>query len=212
MNSPYFLYSIGCSSRPICDFINILKEYHIKVVADVRSIPYSRFTHQYNAEFLKKELLKNKIRYGSFSKEFGARRDEDFVYLNNTVDFNKVMALQVFKDGITRIRHGLEQGYSIALMCTEYDPLDCHRFSLVSRGIKKILGISTSHIYDLNKTKSTEELENEILKKFNLQFDLFENRDMLLERAYKILENKIAYSRPHSENINAIKQEIFDYV
>lgn len=212
MNTPYFLYSIGCSTRTICDFINILKKYHIKVVADVRSVPYSRFTPQYNAEFLKKELLKNKIRYGSFAKEFGARRDEDFVYLNNTVDFNKVMSLQVFKDGVNRIRHGLEQGYSIALMCTEYDPLDCHRLSLVSRGIKKISGISTKHIYELNKIRSTEELEDEILKKFDLQFDLFENREMLLERAYKILENKIAYSKPYSENTHAIKQEIFDYV
>lgn len=189
------LFTIGCSTRSLSDFILILKKYNIQVVADVRSTPYSKFTPQFNAENLKTELYKNKIMYGSFAEEFGARRVEDSVYLNNTVDFNKVIDLDVFHKGVERISNGLSAGYSISLMCTEYNPLDCHRFSLVSRGIKKMLNIPIEHIFNQNVCKLTEVLENELLITLNLQPELFENKDMLVERAYNILAKKVAYSR-----------------
>lgn len=189
------LFTIGCSTRSLADFILILKKYNIQVVADVRSTPYSHFTPQFNAENLKIELHKNRIIYGSFADEFGARRVEDSMYLDNTVDFNRVIASDIFHKGVERIRNGLSAGYSIALMCTEYNPLDCHRFSLVSRGIKKILNVSIDHIFSQDVCKSTEVLENELLITLNLQPELFENKDMLVERAYNILAKKVAYSR-----------------
>lgn len=195
MEQNVHLFTIGCSTRSLPDFIYILKRYNIQVVADVRSVPYSRFTPQFNADYLKSALYKNKIRYGSFADEFGARRSEDSVYINNSVDFNKVMELEIFHKGIERIKNGLHTGYSIALMCTEYNPVDCHRFSLVSRGIRKQLSVSINHILDQNVCKSTEELESELLIALNLQPELFENEEMLIERAYNIVGRKIAYSR-----------------
>lgn len=189
------LFTIGCSTRSLSDFILILKKYKIQVVADVRSTPYSHFTPQFNANCLKNELYKNRIMYGSFAEEFGARRVEDSVYIDNTVDFTKVMELDIFHKGVERIKNGLTAGYSIALMCTEYNPMDCHRFSLVSRGIRKKLNIPIDHIFSQNLCKSTEGLENELLVALNLQPELFENKDMLIERAYNILGKKVAYSR-----------------
>ena len=189
------LFTIGCSTRSLSDFILILKKYKIQVVADVRSTPYSHFTPQFNADCLKNELYKNRIMYGSFAEEFGARRVEDSVYIDNTVDFTKVMELDIFHKGVERIKNGLTAGYSIALMCTEYNPMECHRFFLVSRGIRKILDIPIDHIFSQNLCKSTEDLENESLLALNLQPELFENKDMLIERAYNILGKKVAYSR-----------------
>ena len=189
------LFTIGCSTRSLSDFILILKKYKIQVVADVRSTPYSHFTPQFNADYLKNELYKNRIMYGSFAEEFGARRVEDSVYIDNTVDFTKVMELDIFHKGVERIKNGLTAGYSIALMCTEYNPMDCHRFSLVSRGIRKKLNIPIDHIFSQKLCKSTEGLENELLVALNLQPELFENKDMLIERAYNILGKKVAYSR-----------------
>ncbi|HBP09874.1 DUF488 family protein [Treponema sp. UBA6852] len=189
------LFTIGCSTRSLSDFILMLKKYKIQVVADVRSTPYSHFTPQFNADCLKNELHKNRIMYGSFAEEFGARRVEDSVYIGNTVDFTKVMELDIFHKGVERIKNGLNAGYSIALTCTEYNPLDCHRFSLVSRGIRKTLNIPIDHIFSQNLCKPTEDLENELLLALNLQPELFENKNMLIERAYNILGKKVAYSR-----------------
>lgn len=189
------LFTIGCSTRSISDFILILKKYKIQVVADVRSTPYSYFTPQFNSDNLKKELNQNRIIYGSFAEEFGARRVEESVYIDNRVDFNRVLDLDIFHKGVERIKNGLSTGYSIALMCTEYNPLDCHRFSLVSRGIKKILNVPIDHVFNQNESKSTETLENELLFNLDLQPELFENRDMLIERAYDIVGKKVAYSR-----------------
>lgn len=189
------LFTIGCSTRSLSDFILILKKYKIQVVADVRSTPYSHFTPQFNADCLKNELYKNRIMYGSFAEEFGARRVEDSVYIDNTVDFTKVMDLDIFHKGVERIKNGLTADYSIALMCTEYNPMDCHRFSLVSRGIRKILDIPIDHILSQNVCKTTEDLENELLIALDLQPELFENKYMLIERAYNILGKKVAYSR-----------------
>ncbi|MEE1267841.1 MAG: hypothetical protein UHJ46_04580, partial [Treponema sp.] len=47
--------------------------------------------------------------------------------------FKKTRQLPAFLEGVKRIQKGLEMGYSIGLMCTEKNPLACHRFSLVAR-------------------------------------------------------------------------------
>lgn len=133
--------------------------------------------------------------YGSFAEEFGARRVEDSVYIDNTVDFSKVMDLDIFHKGVERIKNGLTAGCSIAFMCTEYNPMDCHRFSLVSRGIRKICDIPIDHIFYQNFCKSTEDLQNDLLISLSLQPGLFENKDILIEHAYNILGKKVAYSR-----------------
>ena len=68
-----FLYTIGCSTLSQNDFIRNLKVHNINVIADVRSIPYSKITPQFNKEELIKLLRNNRIIYIDFSKEFGAR-------------------------------------------------------------------------------------------------------------------------------------------
>lgn len=52
------LYTIGCSILTLNDFVRRLKLNHINVVADVRSVPYSRTTPQFNREVLKERLRK----------------------------------------------------------------------------------------------------------------------------------------------------------
>lgn len=192
-NKKQLIYTIGCSNRSSEEFITVLKKYNIQVIVDVRSVPYSSFTPQFNQEALKRLLNNNNITYLSFANEFGARRKENSVYTNNAVDFNKVFQLDIFKKGIDRVINGLEKGYVISLMCTEYNPIDCHRFSLVSRAFSKIPNISIIHILNENKWISNEELENEMLEEFKIQPELFETREQLIDQAYKKLENRVAF-------------------
>lgn len=196
------LYTIGCSVLSQSDFIRNLKINNINVVADVRSSPYSKVTPQFNREELKILLKKNKILYGDFSKEFGARREESFVYEKRQVSFEKTKQLPIFLEGVQRIKKGLNMGYSIALMCTEKYPLDCHRFSLVARGIYEETGIECQHILTSGGIKKTSELENEMLKKFNLETDLFLDYKARVKMAYKFINEEIGYILPLTRDNN----------
>ncbi|MCF6157083.1 MAG: DUF488 family protein [wastewater metagenome] len=46
--------------------------------------------------------------------------------------FEKVRKTKDFLTGVDRLRNGLDMGYTIVLMCSEAEPFDCHRFSLLS--------------------------------------------------------------------------------
>ena len=74
------IYTIGCSTHTIEGLLNILGNYNIDTIVDVRSIPFSRYTPQFNQDNLKKMLSSKRIHYLDFSEEFGARRKEKEVY------------------------------------------------------------------------------------------------------------------------------------
>lgn len=200
------LYTIGCSILSLDDFVRNLKANDINVVADVRSVPYSRTTPQFNRESLKERLKKERIMYGDFSKEFGARRTECNAYKNNQVSFEKTKKLPEFIKGIQRIQNGVNMGYSIALMCTEKNPLECHRFSLVSRGIFEKTGIQAVHILTDGSFVATEQLEKKVIEKFGLQEDLFSDSSERLKEVYELLNKKIGYILPKQNSIETEKE------
>lgn len=57
------IYTIGHSNHPIEHFLSLLDRHAIKVLADVRSTPYSRFNPQFNREQLTRSLAERGIRY-----------------------------------------------------------------------------------------------------------------------------------------------------
>jgi uncharacterized protein (DUF488 family) len=193
INKQNNLFTIGCSIHTTETFINILKINSINVIVDVRSTPFSKHTPQFNADLLKEILNRNSIYYLSFANEFGARRIEQDVYTNSQVDFEKVKKLPIFISGVERIKNGLQKGYHIALMCTEKDPVDCHRFSLVSRGISELIGINSKHILFDGSLISTEEIERRLIKESLLAPELFNESFNPLPIIYKKLEKSIAY-------------------
>jgi len=187
------IYTIGSSIHTTEEFISLLNRYKINAVADVRSVPYSQHTPQYNKEVLNRFLKEKSINYLSFSKEFGARRKENDAYTNNRVDYKKVIKLPDFIYGIERINIGILKGYTIALLCTEKEPLNCHRFSLVSRALINTLDINVDHILFDGELLNQRDLERKILHDFNLGDDLFYDYKYQLEYAYEKINSKIAW-------------------
>jgi uncharacterized protein (DUF488 family) len=187
------IYTIGSSVHTTDEFISLLNKYQIDAVADVRSVPYSQHTPQYNKEELSRVLKEKTINYLDFSKEFGARRKENDAYTNNRVDFKKVIKLPDFMYGIERINAGIDKGYTIALLCTEKDPLDCHRFSLVSRALIDSLGIIVDHILFDGELLNQHDLEKKMLCDFGFEDDLFDDYKTQLERAYERVSSRVAW-------------------
>ena len=194
------IYTIGHSSHPIDYFLDLLKEYSINCLIDVRSLAASSYNPQYNKEPLSNFLKNNGITYLHFAEEFGARHtDPDLLDDEGKVDFEKVRKSWLFKNGVERLWLGVEKGFIIALMCSEGEPFDCHRFSMISIALEKD-GFEVKHILKDKTLKSNAELEKQLLKKYDKKIpkpDIFQTNisaEDQLKVAYRLRNKEIAYS------------------
>ena len=203
------VFTIGHSTHGIDDFIGLLKKHKIDCLIDVRSQPYSRIAPQFNKERLSSSLKSDEILYAHFEKEFGARYTKPSLFdEDNKVDFDKVRASTEFKQGIQRLRKALDLGYIIALMCSEAEPFDCHRFSMISYQLRK--EVEVSHILKAGNLKENSDLEKELLDKYNkklpqntsqqeISFDTEDikpevTKEQQIELAYRLRGKDIAFS------------------
>lgn len=192
------IYTIGHSTHPLDYFLDLLKTYKINCLVDVRSVPASSYNPQYNQEALKNFLKKNGITYLHFPEEFGARHTEPALLNEGQVDFEKVRSSLAFKNGVERLWQGVEKGFTITLMCSEGEPLDCHRFSMVSLALDKD-GFDVKHILKDKSLIANSELEAQLLKKYQKRLpipDIF-NPDISqadqLKVAYRLKNKEIGF-------------------
>lgn len=156
------LYTIGHSVYPIDHFLSLLKRYNVQYVLDVRSTPYSQHTPQYDKENLQKVLGENNIKYFHMKKQFGARQLNRYFYTQEGyLNFEVFRQSNAFKQGIESVKRGLKK-YNIALLCTEKDPIDCHRAIMVARGCE-LEGIDVKHILHDGSILTQKEFNRELL-------------------------------------------------
>lgn len=195
------LYTVGHSNQSLEEFLSLLQRHNINCIVDVRSVPASKFAPQFNEDNLKYFLKSYDIRYLPFGEEFGARRT-DCIDSDGQVNFEIAVTTPLFQQGVERLGKGLERGFNIALMCSESDPLECHRFSLVSRYFYN-QGIEVFHILkDANLATQAEvekRMVNEFLhsRKYHLAeidelFGTYTAEDQLAD-AYKLKNKEIGY-------------------
>lgn len=208
MDNTPIIYTVGHSTHQLDYFLELLNEYGVNCIIDVRSVAASSYNPQYNKEPLTNFLKRNGIQYLHFAEEFGARHnDPDLLDDEGKVDFEKVRKSWTFKNGVERIWQGLDKGFTISLMCSESEPLDCHRFSMVSIALEKD-GFNVKHIMKDKSLKTNGQLENQLLKKYDKKlpkpdmFNLNVTLDDQLKVAYRLKNKEIGFS-PYSN----IKQE-----
>jgi len=191
------IFTIGHSTHKTADFIELLKRHRISLVCDVRSMPYSRYSHQFNKEIIKQSLLESKIEYLFLGEELGARSKNSSCYDKGKIQYQLLAEDSLFKKGLQRV---ITEGkkHRLALMCAEAEPLDCHRTILICRELYKTQSFSKSHIQHIlsNGSLNThKEIEGELLKKFKLDHpDMFNSEEKRIEKAYHKQEQKIAYT------------------
>ena len=158
------LFTIGHSNQSQEEFLAMLRRHGVNCVVDVRSVPASKYTPQFNMEQLRGFLKHNDVQYLHFGNEFGARRT-DCINEDGQVDFEEAVKTTAFLSGVERIKNGIEKGYHIALMCSEANPLECHRFSLVARYFHEN-GWDVQHILKDAELASHETLEQQMILEF----------------------------------------------
>lgn len=199
MDKP-IIYTVGHSTHQLDYFLGLLKEYSVNCLVDVRSVAASTYNPQYNKDPLSNFLKANKVTYLHFAEEFGARhKDPDLLDDDGRVDFEKVQKSLNFKRGVERLWQGVEKGFTIALMCSESEPMDCHRFSMVSIALEKD-GFEVRHILKDKTIKTNPDLENQLLKKYDRKIpkpDIFSPNVSVSEQlkvAYRLRNQEIGFS------------------
>ena len=198
MPSNLKIYTVGHSTHPFELFLGLLLENCIAAVADVRSLPYSRYAPQFNEETLKNALKEANIAYIFIGAELGARSDDNSCYVGDTVSYMKLARTSLFRRGIARLEDGITR-YSVALMCSEQDPTICHRTILIS----KILferGFEVNHILGIGRLETHRETMLRALEALRPREKMFAENMLFseeerIEQAYKEGEKKIAYRR-----------------
>jgi hypothetical protein len=144
------ILTIGHSTHPIEEFIEILRAHGIERLIDIRTIPRSRRNPQFNGEALAQALEGEGIGY-AYLKELGglrhARKDSQNTGWRNASfrGYADYMQTAEFEEALRKLLK-LSAEKRSAVMCAEAVPWRCHRSlvgdALVARGVvvEHILG------------------------------------------------------------------------
>ena len=189
------IFSIGHSNHSIDKFLSLLENSEINMVVDVRSAPFSRMFPQFNQETLKNALSDASIGYLFLGDQIGGRSNDPDDYLDGQVLYKALANKEAFKTGIERLKEGSAK-YRIALMCSEKEPLDCHRTLLVSQALASN-EIVVGHIHADGTVEVHADALVRLLSLHNLSSpDLFSDDTGRVQEALTLQEKKIAYQIP----------------
>ncbi len=125
------IFTIGYSTHSIDSFIGLLKAHDIKMVIDIRTIPKSRHSPEYNKEELKLFLKQAKTGYRHV-KELGGLRHASKHSINtgwinpSFRGFADYMQTPAFQIGLEKLEK-IAKKKRCVLMCAEGVPWRCHR-------------------------------------------------------------------------------------
>ncbi|HZS72026.1 MAG TPA: DUF488 domain-containing protein [Candidatus Acidoferrum sp.] len=125
------IFTVGHSTRTLPDFIHLLKAHGVKRLVDIRSIPRSRHTPQFNREVLAARLRSAGLSY-VYLKRLGGRRHARKGSVNlgwrnaSFRGFADYMQTPEFAAGLRRLAN-LAESKPTAILCAEAVPWRCHR-------------------------------------------------------------------------------------
>jgi uncharacterized protein (DUF488 family) len=142
------ILTIGHSTRPLENFLEILHAHGVTQLVDIRTIPRSRHNPQFNQESLSKSLKDSSISYVLMKELGGLRRPKpdsvNMGWRNSSFrGFADYMPTQEFAKGINQLI-GLAQNGQAVIMCAEVLPWRCHRW-LIADALT-IRGVQVEHV------------------------------------------------------------------
>ena len=155
------IYSIGYGGRSSEEFLALLRRYDIALLVDVRSQPYSGFNPDFTGSALRGILRGAGIDYAFMGQALGGRPDDDGCFVEGLLNADKCEERAWYQQGIARLMD-LARQERVAMMCSERDPLQCHRGYTLGVTLAKDADCEVSHIDKDGELKSQAALEAEI--------------------------------------------------
>ena len=147
-------WTIGHSTRPLDEFVCLLKAHRIHQLIDVRTIPRSRHNPHFNTEQLSRSLPSRGLQYTHMPHLGGLRQAEkDSVntgWRNASFrGYADYMQMDQFWEALDELI-AVNRSRHTAIMCAEAVPWRCHRSLIADALLTK--GWTVRHI--LSETKS----------------------------------------------------------
>ena len=142
------LYTVGHSTRSLDELVELVKDYEITQLVDVRHYPRSRRNAQVNLEVLEKELPPRGIAY-FWDEDLGGFRKGGY---------ESYMATPTFAAGLDRLER-LASRATTAIMCAEIVWFRCHRRFIARQMAAR--GYRVTHIVTRGKPGYVEPLPAE---------------------------------------------------
>jgi len=142
------ILTVGHSTRPIGDFIELLRAHGVQRLVDVRTVPRSRHNPQFNRDTLPATLRAARIFYTHLPGLGGlrhARKDSPNTGWRNASfrGYADYMQTPQFEQALGKLL-SLAEKKRVAIMCAEAVPWRCHR-SLIADALTA-RGIPVEHI------------------------------------------------------------------
>jgi len=134
-----FVWTVGHSNRSVEKFLELLSEYNIEVLVDVRSFPTSKVEH-FKRDRMEQWLPENRVEYVWLGEELGGYRRGGY---------KAHMKTKLFRQGIKRLLEIAKQKRT-GIMCMEPNPKYCHRRYISAHLERK--GIHVIHIIATGQT------------------------------------------------------------
>ena len=168
--APLVVMTIGHSTRPIKEFIHLLKAHQVKRLVDVRTIPRSRHNPQFNRSELSAALHSARLHY-KYMRGLGglrhARPDSINTAWHNASfrGFADYMQTPEFGKNLDDLIT-FAKSERIAIMCAEAVPWRCHRSliadALLARGIEVLEITSAARSQPVSYTHLTLPTNREV--------------------------------------------------
>jgi uncharacterized protein (DUF488 family) len=195
------LFSIGHSNLEFERFVELLRSAGVLAIVDVRSQPFSKWLPWTNRPHLQQALEDHEIHYHFMGDLLGGRPQSPEVYdSDGRVNYERVKATAAFQRGLDRLGQALEE-FRLAMLCSEEDPIDCHRGLLIAPAMKD-RGIASMHIRGDGSLESQADFEARLIDATGVGaglLDLFaaslstEDRQQILTDAYRVQSQRKAF-------------------
>jgi uncharacterized protein (DUF488 family) len=177
------LLTIGHSNLSADRFMALLMSAGVTAVADVRSIPFSRWCPWFSAKALAQRLASEGIAYIALGEQLGGRPRDPRLYRNGVADYEAMAARPEFVAGLERVVDEIAR-HRVCLLCAERETLDCHRCLLVGRALAE-RGLRLGHIRADGTIEPHAGTEDRLLALAGDEADLFRGRAENLAHAYR---------------------------
>jgi uncharacterized protein (DUF488 family) len=187
------LMTIGHSNLPADRFITLLRDSKASAVIDVRSVPFSRWCPWFSSKPLATGLAAGGLAYLQLGEELGGRPRDPQLYRNGIADYEAMARRPEFRAGLDRIIDETRR-HRVCLLCSEREPLDCHRCLLVGRALAE-RGVTPGHIRADGTIEPHAVTEQRLLKLAGGEADLFGDPAARLADAYRQRARRVAARR-----------------
>lgn len=196
-STQYPVSTIGHSNHSPEEFVDLLALHSVDELIDVRSSPSSRYLPYFNYDALRGTLERAGIDYVFLGGELGGRPADRSCYdADGRVLYDRISATDLFDDGLGQVIRAADER-RVVLMCSEKDPIDCHRTLLVARALVQ-RGVAVEHILADGGVEAHNAAMDRLLNflKLPLNGDMLRSRDDVIAEAVARRSKKIAHVGP----------------